>query len=70
MEHAYWAKIARVYEKWMPNAQLDVRKKAVAVYGKTATNNWPKCAAFALYLPNRPVILVERRLPNSRPKTA
>lgn len=39
MEHAYWAMIAKVYEKWMPDAQLGVRKKAVAVYGKTATNN-------------------------------
>jgi len=38
MGHADWTMIARVYGKWMPDAQPDAGKKAVAVYGKVATN--------------------------------
>lgn len=38
MGHADWTMIARVYGKWMPDAQPDAGKKAVAVYGKAATN--------------------------------
>jgi len=32
MGNADWTMIARVYGKWMPDAQPDAGKKAVAVY--------------------------------------
>lgn len=38
MGHAAWTMIARVYGKWMPDADLHAGMKAVAIFGPTVEN--------------------------------